>query len=143
MNKMKMMILTAMLLAAGAVQKANATISYSTQSVAGSIMASTPTVSGRLNIVKGCNLGNPLTIATCVNLLERGPSGDTTKAIICAPASSSQAFPPVGGVTVPNSGTPGAMSQFFGEDLSFNGAFIVTSSTPSASVILTCSYSVK
>ncbi len=142
MKMFKMLILAGMVLA-GLGVKSNATISFSTSSVQAIVIASTPTVSGQLIRIKGCNLGNGLSVSTCVNLIQRGAAGDTTKAILCAGAGASATFPASAGGTGNMSGTPGAMSQFFGEDLTITGGFVITSSTPSASSITTCAYVVK
>lgn len=137
MKTMKMLILAGMVLAAGLVGKAEASLSVSSASAAGVVAASTPTVSGQLIRLKGCILGNDSAINTCVGLYDN----TVLKLQLCASAQGSQSFPSGVPSASPLSGTPGGLTQLFGEDLTFAGAFVVKSSSPSASVSLTCGYS--
>lgn len=147
MKKMSKMILAAMLVAAGLVGKADATIVISTQAyVATTVLLSTPTATGVTIRLKGCMLANKIipVLDTCVDLIDM-TAVNTIKATVCVPKNQVVAFPSA--TTGPGNGiagTAGSLSQFFGEDMVFSGAFAVASSTPTGTgITLTCSYSVK
>lgn len=133
------LILAAMLLAAGLVGKADASVFVSTPSIAGFLAVSTPTASGTSTRLKGCILSNDTAVASCVGLY----SNTTLKLQLCAGANASAMYPSGVPTATALSGTAGGLSQLFGEDLSFPGAFIVKGSTPSSSISLTCAYLIK
>lgn len=140
MKKLKKLLLASAVLGAalaGLSGRASAAITVSSPTVAGNVAVTTPTVSGQLTRLKGCILGNDTATASCVRLVDRA-AADTTKATLCAGAYGSATYPPAPAGPNPNSGTPGSFSQFFGEDLTFSGAFVVSGSTASASITLTC-----
>lgn len=130
---MKKIALAGALLVAGLVGKANALITVSTASVAGVQAVAAPST-GKTTKLKGCVLGNDTGSAACVFL----KSGTTTKLVLCAGANSSATYPPAVPSATFGSGTNGGFTSLFGEDMVFSGAFNVTSSSPSSSIVLTC-----
>lgn len=120
------------LAAVALVGKANATITVSTMSASGVAAVAAPST-GK-TVIKGCTLSNDSAVASCAQLYD----GATLKLQLCAGAQATTNWPSGVPSATGNSGTSGAGPQFFGEDLSLSGAFNIKSSSPSASVILTC-----
>lgn len=136
MKKNKMISVLGLLLGLAAFAvPSNATIVVSTASVAGVLLAAAPP-SGQKTVVKGCHLANDTSVALCVNLLD----GATKKMALCAGAQGQADTPHES--PLPSGGPAnGAIDEFYGESLLLAGAFNVTTSTPSASIVLTCAYS--
>ena len=138
MKRLNKIILAGALLLAGLTGlagKANALVSVSTASTSGTTLVPAPSSSSKSTKLKACILGNATGSAVCMTLQD----GSTTKLVLCAAANSTAVYPN----SVPSpafmSGTSGALTQLFGEDLAFLNAINVVGSTTSASVTLTCS----
>ena len=133
---------------AGFAKPANATIvTAASVSVTGVALVSTPTVSGQLNYLKGCQFCNDTATATCVQISDNkivGGSG-VYKFAMCAAAYSCTATPLM--VTDNPASNSSGIAGFFGEMVSFAGAITATSETANsvglAGVTLSCSYVTK
>lgn len=142
MNKIGMVLLGA-LLAMVMASEAKATVAVSSFSAAGVQTIAAP-AAGKKNYIKSITLGNDNAAALCVLIKD----GTTTKLMLCAGAQGTVTWPSgVAGLEASASGTSGPVSKFLGEDLTFSGAFNVTSATASAAAIggavLTVTYNTK
>lgn len=134
MNRMKMISVLGLFIGLAALAiPSNASVVTSSASVAGVMLAAAPP-SGQKTRVKACHLANDSSLNLCVNLLD----GSTKKMVLCASAQGSSDTP--GAAFAPNAGAIGGLESFLGEPLKFSNAFNVTSSTPSTSIALTCTY---
>lgn len=119
-------IILALMVLAGLVGKAQATIVVSSFSVAGVAAIAAP--AANKNVIKSLTLSNDTATALCVFIKD----GTTLKMVLCAGANATKTWPEGTTSYSPGAGTNGNASQFLGEDLKFSGAFNVTSATAAA-----------
>lgn len=136
MNKV---LLIAAVLAAGVCGRAEASIAFSSASVAGVVAIAAP-ATGTKNYIKSMTLANDTAIALCVVLKD----GANAKGMVCAAANAMKTWPEGTTSQNANSGIQGNVNSFLGESLPVSAAFSVTASTPFAKALagglLTISY---